>query len=464
MSRKVIPLNTARQLWAQCGGFCQKPDCNKPLFRAEGTESVSLANVAHIVGQGVSGPRADHELAEYIDRDGVDNLVMLCLECHKIVDELERKFPVDEMKEWKRTHGRKIASLFSVPSIADEMQLLCEVNDLLESNAVIFREYGPYSDNMLKGEGGDGPGIWRKRCFDNILPNNQRIIQLIEKNKRNFPYPWDVYGEMLSYRVHADAFQDNCLTGQKVNDYKLFPRGFEHFVKTKLGIPSRPPELRAKEELEFRSSQIRTYIDRFLSSHSDIGGLQELNRGTMLVELRNGKSLKVFVTNTYYFTEYTLERVLEVDPAVDAIICSCPAGGYSESAKRQCIETDIGLFMLGEFMGAIRHRGEQYLNFLLRSEKVGRVSCLKRLTEDSSPPPGVTVYAFGSHLRRKLYRDVDMFIVYKEPTSSQPIKVFESTLAATIGKRVGKPDITVASQREFAEVRFKHDNLTQVFP
>jgi len=57
----------------------------------------------------------------------------------------------------------------------------------------------------------------------------------------------------------------------------------------------------------------------------------------------------------------TLERILEVDPVVDAIICSCPSGCYSHSAKHLCM--GIGLFMLGEFMGAIRHSGEQYLNF-----------------------------------------------------------------------------------------------------
>lgn len=464
MNRKTIPLNTSRQLWAQSGGYCQRPTCNKPLFRAVGDESISLANVAHIIGQGVAGPRTDHELAAYIDRDGVDNLLMLCLECHKIVDEIERRFPVEEMKEWKRNHGGRIASLFSVPSITDEQQLLYEVNDLLESNAATFREYGPYSDNMLKGEGGDGPAIWRRRCLDTILPNNQRIVELIDKNRRHFPYPWDVYREMLSYRLHADAFQDNCLTGQKVNDYKLFPRGFEHFIKTKLAIPSQPPELRAKEELEFRNTQIRTYIDRFLSSHNEIASLQELNRGTMLVELRNGKLLKVFVTNTYYFSEYTLDRVLEVDPAIDAIICSCPVVGYSGSAKRLCIEKDIGLFMLREFMGAIRYSGEQYLNFLVRSEREDRLTRLKRLTKESSPPADVAVYAFGSYLRRKLYRDVDMFIVYKEPTDSGPIKVFASKLSMALRKEVGDPDITVASRREFGELKLKHDNLTQIFP
>jgi hypothetical protein len=463
-TRKPVPLNTARQLWAQCGGFCQNPKCNKPLFIAVADDSVSIANVVHIIGHGISGPRSDHELADYIDRDGVTNLIMLCLECHKVVDELEKAFSVEEMQRWKSMHAGRIRSLFSIPNIRDEKALLAEVNDLLEENAALFRECGPYSANVLGGLGGDGVKIWKKRCLDTILPNNQRIIALIENNKRNFPYPWVVYPNMLEYKIHADAFQDNCLTDQKVNDYKLFPRSFDHFVKTRLGIESKAPEVVAQEELEFRYNTVKTYIDRFLSDHSAIATLQELNRGTMLVELRDGRTLKVFVTNTYYFTDYTLDRVLEFDPAVEVIICSSPAGQYSDSAKQQCIDQGIGLFMLGEFMGAIHHKGEQYLNFLLKAERESRLLGIKLIVQESAPPSRVRVFVFGSFIRRKPYGDIDILITYEESIDAQKLKMFESSVDHKARKRYGEPHIGVASEREFGALRLKHDNITQVYP
>ncbi|MGI4848563.1 MAG: nucleotidyltransferase domain-containing protein [Janthinobacterium lividum] len=463
-TRKSIPLNTARQLWGQCGGFCQNPSCNKPLFREVEEESVSIANVAHIIGHGSSGPRSDHELAEHLDRDGVSNLIMLCLECHKVVDELEKKFSVGDMQSWKAAHATKIKTLFSIPNIKDERELLIQVNDLLEENAALFRECGPYSTNVLGGLGGDGLRVWKKRCLDTILPNNQRIIALIENNKRNFPYPWDLYPRMLEYNIHADAFQDNCLTDQKINDYKLFPRGFDHFVKTRLGIAAPPPEVIDKQELEFRYNTIKTFIRSFLSDHSAIARLQEINRGTMLVELRDGRTLKVFVTNTYYFTDYTLERVLEVDPSIDAIICSSPAGQYSYSAKHHCIERSIGLFMLGEFMGAIFHKGDQYLNFLLKADRKHRTNDLKQLSQGSVPPKKTRVFAFGSFMRQKLYQDVDLIIVYEEPADTAKMKLFESELERLIRKRFGEPDIVVTSAREFTALRLKYDNLSQVYP
>jgi len=92
------------------------------------------------------------------------------------------------------------------------------------------------------------------------------------------------------------------------------------------------------------------------------------------------------------------------------------------------------------------------------------VTCLKHLTEDAASPADTTVYDFGSHLRRKLYRDVDVIVVYQERDGSDALEVFEARLAAVIREQVGQPDITVGSAREFAESRLKHNNLMQVFP
>jgi len=463
-TRKPVPLNTVRQLWAQCGGFCQNPDCNRPLFRNVGDEQVSIANVAHIIGHGSAGPRSDHLLAEHIDKDGINNLIMLCLECHKIIDVLEKRFRIEEIHSWKSAHTRRILALFSIPDIREERELLATVNDLLDVNGILFREYGPYSANVLGGQGGDGLRLWKKRCLDTIIPNNQRIIAVIENNKRHYPYPWDVYNQLLEYKVHADAFQDNCLTGSKINDYKLFPQRFIHFIKTRLGIPYAAPELVEKEELEFRYNTVKTFIERFLSTHSAIAELHELNRGTMLVNLRDGRSLKVFVTNTYHFTDYTLDRVLEVDPAVDAIVCSSPAGQYSDSAKQECIDRGIGLFMLGEFMGAILQTGEKYLNFLLKADREFRLAGLKRICQDATPRSKVKVYTFGSFIRTRLYGDVDIMVSYPEPSPAKELKEFEQRLEKLVRKQFGEPHINVTSDREFVALGLKHDNLTRVFP
>lgn len=464
MARKSLPVNVTRQLWAQCGGFCQNPDCNKLLFANISDDVVSLVNVAHIIGHGAYGPRSEHQLANAVERDGIDNLIMLCLDCHKIVDELEARFPVEVMQQWKHDHSSLIRSLFQIPRFADEQRLLRSVNDLLDENHLIFTECGPYSAAVVEGESGDALVMWRRRCLDTILPNNKMIVDLIEANKSNFAYPWEVYARMLMYKLHADAFQDNCLSGRKVNDYKQFPKEFDHFVKTKLGIPVPSLEVIENQELEYRKGQIETYIKRFLNDHGAIARLQELNRATMVVDLNDGRSLRVFVTNTYYFTNHTLDRVLEIDPSVDAIICSCPAGEYVESAKAECIQQGIGLFMLGEFMGAIRLDGEAYLNFLVRADKEQRVRHLGRLIAELRPSPSVSVYAFGSYLRRKLYNDIDLIIVYRDAASKVGVGILEGEIIRKLQNEGVSADIIVASATEYATLTFDQDNRTKVFP
>jgi len=464
MKRKSIPLNVARQLWSQCGGFCQNPSCNRSLFASVDEDVVSLANVAHIIGHGNSGPRTEHELAEYIEVDGISNLIMLCLFCHKIVDELEIKFNVEQMRAWKADHEQRIKGLFDIPNIADERELLILVNDLLDENGSIFKEYGPYSPNVVMGESGDAIKIWRKRCLDTILPNNQRIVDLIEKNKRNFPYPWDVYRQMLGYKLHVDAFKDNCLVGLKVNDYKTFPLDFDHFVKTKIGINVPPLEVRTDEELEFRTNQIANYINRFLANHSFIEHMEEINVATLLVKLADGRTLRVFVTNTYFFTEYTFDKVIAVDPEVDAIICSCPAGTYSGGAKWLCIENDIGLFMLNEFMGAVRKTGEDFVNYLLRSEKEARIQSVKNALKKAILPHGLSFYLFGSYIRRSMYRDIDIMAVYANPLAKEDVVKAEEAIRNHLKGQSPIIDMTVCSSAEFATLKFQHDNLTKIFP
>jgi hypothetical protein len=166
MNRKSVPINKTRRLWPQCGGYCQNPSCNRQLFRSVGNDDVSIANVAHIIGHGSHGPRSNHELADYIERDDVDNLIMLCLDCHKGIDELEKKFSVEVIQQWKTDHARRVDGLFAIPNISDEGQLLIEVNELLVMNHAVFRECGPFSDLVLFGESGDGLKQWGRRCLD----------------------------------------------------------------------------------------------------------------------------------------------------------------------------------------------------------------------------------------------------------------------------------------------------------
>jgi len=462
MTRKSIPTNIARRLWADCGGFCQNPTCQRFLFASVDDDSVSLANVAHIIGYGKDGPRSEHALAVDIDKNGLDNLIMLCLDCHKIVDELEKKFSVEAMQSWKVNHVQQVRKFFDVPTLYDEKELLIEVNDLLEINNAIFNEYGPYSLKAINGDGGDAIYVWRRRCLDTIIPNNRRIINLIEKNKRRFPYPWDVYREMITYKLHVDAFEDNRLYGQEVNDYRLFPIEFDHLIKTKLGIDVAPLEIRSNEELDIRHNQVSVLINRFLSPHKFIANLEELNRATLIVELQDQRNLRVFVTNTYYFSEYSFDKVMAIDPHIDAIICSNPYGSYSSDAKYLCIGNHIGLFTLAEFMGAIWKKEDGFLNSILKKDVETRVNHFKHLLQKLNLSGHLKVYLFGSYLRSYIFHDIDILIVYRNEEAKAKVDTVVQAFSKEADDLNSNLDVTVCSHAEFFTLKLKHNNLTKL--
>lgn len=463
MRRDAIPTNIKRELWAQCGGYCQNPDCNKYLFANIDNDLVSLADTAHIIGAGKTGPRSEHELAGVIQKDGFSNLIMLCLDCHKIVDELEHKFSVEEIKLWKTRHFQRIQATFAVPTFSNEQELLKEVHDILDENRFIFETYGPFSKSAIVGDSGDTVKIWRRRCLDTILPNNQRIVDIFEKNKRNFAYPWDAYRQMLSYKMHADSFRENCLFDEKVNDYKLFPPEFDYYVKSKLGIQAKKPESREREEIDFRSRTIDDYINKFLANHSFIRSMKKWNICTFEVQLVDGRLLRVFVTNTYYFTEYTFEKIMIIDPNIDAIICSTPYSTYSEGAKRLCIENKVGLFMLGEFMAAIRYDGDRFLNYLPSREKRERI---ERFADDLKKSRLLqnwcNIYLFGSYLRNKVYDDIDIILVYKNNMPISNVDALVAEVKRIFHRFASKLDFTICTESEFSKLTLKYDNTEKV--
>ena len=467
MNRKSLSTNVTRKLWSQCGGYCQNPDCNKYLFAEIGDDIISLVNIAHIIGHGHNGPRSEHAMADHIDKDGLGNLIMLCLECHKVIDELENKFSVEKIQAWKSMHNERIDSLFSLPEIRDEQVLLAEINDLLDENKTIFDEYGPFSHQALEGSSGDAMKIWRRRSLDTLLPNNERIIGLIEKNKGNFQYPWDVYRAMMGYKVHAESFRDNCLLDKKVNDYKLFPLEFDRFIKEKLALPLEPIERLGQQEIDFRYDTVSLYIEKFLANHTFIEHMEKLNIYMFEVLLKDCRNLRVFATSTYFFTEYTFHQITAIDPAIDVIICSNPHASYTEEAKSLCIGQNIGLFNLREFMGAIRKQGNEFLNYLLQEDKTLRIKYFEQILQKASIHHDFEVYLCGSYLRHYLYKDIDIILVYPSGASKQLIAVAKNNISkvfnnSSLNKGYMKLDYTICSKNEYGSMSFNNDNRIRV--
>lgn len=99
-----------RELWGRAGGRCEFSDCNKVLYKSPVTsERVNLAEMAHVWAFSEDGPRGRGDFAE--DTTGlnaVDNLLLVCHDCHLKIDRNKEQYPASLLKQWKREHETRI--------------------------------------------------------------------------------------------------------------------------------------------------------------------------------------------------------------------------------------------------------------------------------------------------------------------------------------------------------------------
>lgn len=103
-----IPESVRLMLWGRAAGRCEFSGCNQSLCRHPLTqETVNLADTAHIVGFSEDGPRGESELSEELAKD-ITNLMLLCKNCHRTVDENSESYPVELLKAMKEAHEKRV--------------------------------------------------------------------------------------------------------------------------------------------------------------------------------------------------------------------------------------------------------------------------------------------------------------------------------------------------------------------
>jgi len=86
---RVNPSTTTKlRLFADSGGFCQNPSCLQPLFKDFEDDTIHIAEMAHIISAGDSGPRSDSDKTDDA-KAAYTNLILLCPSCHTQIDKAE---------------------------------------------------------------------------------------------------------------------------------------------------------------------------------------------------------------------------------------------------------------------------------------------------------------------------------------------------------------------------------------
>lgn len=109
-TRKSLSKNEEIALWVASGGQCAV--CKKPLLLNGSKTFINLADKAHILAHSTEGPRGERSLAEYslteADLYGINNLMLLCKEHHKTIDDEPEAWPPDRLFKIKKDHENDI--------------------------------------------------------------------------------------------------------------------------------------------------------------------------------------------------------------------------------------------------------------------------------------------------------------------------------------------------------------------
>lgn len=109
------------------------------------------------------------------------------------------------------------------------------------------------------------------------------------------------------------------------------------------------------------------YFEEQMKWHDKVSSLVPHGNGTYMLTRVQGDTLRIFICECYAFGIAEYMETVDQLGEVNSIIISSAWCGYSYQAKEHCRKARVGLFKIGEFMGALKLR--DYWNYIAPEEK-----------------------------------------------------------------------------------------------
>jgi len=123
------------------------PDCTEDLFPYEETLTF-IGEIAHIYPYRDRGPRKDEIADAPDDRNSLENLILLCRNCHSKIDQEDKRFPADQLLKWRSAPRRKLPSGYV--RILEQIQSVSDLHPATEDLSKILYRQRPLLDPLFK--------------------------------------------------------------------------------------------------------------------------------------------------------------------------------------------------------------------------------------------------------------------------------------------------------------------------
>ena len=149
ISREIKPA-TERMLWGVSAGICEFNGCTNKLYSHHVTkEKVNLAEKAHIYAFSAGGKRPS--LLRFSTKiNDIDNLMLICERCHKLIDSEDTDYTAEQLLAMKKEHEQRIANVATIkPDLQSEIVIFnanianraIKISDYAAKSAIILEHY-----------------------------------------------------------------------------------------------------------------------------------------------------------------------------------------------------------------------------------------------------------------------------------------------------------------------------------
>lgn len=224
MAQPSVP--TVKRLFAVSGNRCAFPGCPLPLIDKESGKVTG--KICHIKANNSNGPRYDGLQSEE-ERQGFDNLILLCPIHHDVIDSDIESYTDERLRRMKEKHEAG-QHQEAEPSDALAMQFIANINvDSVTGGSVIY--------NVNQRGGQVAHSITNVGYQPKQIPQ-EAIPEFLDLMKSVGPIKVHITGNMLDPQTHFLANQLPDLlqkagwqaTGESVSMYEGLPKGIVFIV------------------------------------------------------------------------------------------------------------------------------------------------------------------------------------------------------------------------------------------
>jgi hypothetical protein len=183
---------------------------------------VDFGELAHVIAASPGGPR-DVPLADVSleDRAHHSNIILLCANCHTVIDKAPAAYPSEMLRQWKLKRLEEIRAAVSTPKFASRAEARAYIERELDTNRAIHAKYGPVGDPYTGGN----PVLWLRYARATIVPNNRKILSLLDANRHLLTR--NETATLAQYRLHVQQFEDRHVLGDFSTGTERFPEKIE---------------------------------------------------------------------------------------------------------------------------------------------------------------------------------------------------------------------------------------------